>query len=135
MARHRPNPLFLSLAMLPLLAGQAEALVRRERDDGAGRAFDARLARQLHGLIAACWLPPLAAQDIGAVRLRIALRPDGSLDGDPVVLDARDDPAFRTLADSALRAVKRCAPFAALAQEQKHYERWRTIVLNFRAPH
>lgn len=65
----------------------------------------------------------------------MALRPDGSLDGDPVVLDARDDPAFQTLADSALRAIKRCAPFVVLPQEREHYERWRTIVLNFRTPH
>ncbi len=91
--------------------------------------------RQLSMAIAACWpVPPQATATGHVARLRLSLRPDGSLAGEPALLDEKDDPAFQALAASALRAVRRCAPFTALARSGEPYARWREIVLNFRSP-
>lgn len=101
--------------------------------DAAGGKIDARLIERLHAAIASCWLPPPEAAQLGATaRLRLSLRRDGSLDGEPAILDAQDDPVSRQLVASVSRAVKRCAPYAVLAGSKVPYEHWREIVLHFK---
>ena len=62
--------------------------------------------------------------------LHIQLKPDGSVQSvealDSSRMDA--DPAFRTFAESAVRAVRACAPLK-LPPEQ--YQVWRNIIFNF----
>ncbi|MDX3806617.1 cell envelope integrity protein TolA [Bosea thiooxidans] len=130
MRRYGSIPLLLFLIVLRSFAGPAAALSRHERGGGTSGEVDAKIVRQLQAAISLCWMPPpAAAEKSGAVRLRIALRPDGSLDGEPSVLDS----GHEVLAASALRAVKRCAPYAVLARQPERYERWREVVLTFRA--
>jgi colicin import membrane protein len=64
-------------------------------------------------------------------RIRVAYRPDGSLAGEPSLTNQPSDPASRSLADSALRAVKRCNPLKIPAQFQPYYEQWKDWVVGF----
>jgi colicin import membrane protein len=64
-------------------------------------------------------------------RIRVSYRPDGSLAGEPSLTNPASDPASRSLADSALRAVKRCNPLKIPAQFQPFYEQWKDWVVGF----
>jgi hypothetical protein len=64
-------------------------------------------------------------------RIRVSYRPDGSLAGDPQLTNPSSDPASRSLADSALRAVRRCNPLKIPAQFQPYYEQWKDWVVGF----
>ncbi len=79
-----------------------------------------------------CWSVPAGARDAEnlVVRIRFSLNPDGSLRGEPKILDRdrMDEPSFRTAAESARRAVLRCTP---LTLPPAKYESWKDIVLNF----
>jgi len=83
----------------------------------------------------ACWSVPAGVRELEqmAVTIRLWLRPDGSLLGEPELLDwARmnrpGEEFFRTFAESALRAVRKCDP---LRMPSKNYERWRELELTF----
>lgn len=76
-----------------------------------------------------CWAPPGAeAGKPGQVRLEFKLKPSGELDGEPRVLNSPDGKAAEALAQSAIRAVQRCAPYSLPVAK---YESWRQIVINF----
>jgi colicin import membrane protein len=83
-----------------------------------------------------CWNVPVALQ--GAQRppvpsVRVALNQDGTLSGQPTVVNASADPLFRVAADSALTATRRCAPLRIPAQFAPFYADWRNVVVNFDA--
>ena len=64
-------------------------------------------------------------------RIRVFYRPDGSLSGEPVLTNPSNDPAARSLADSALRAVRRCNPLKVPAQFQPYYQEWKSWLVGF----
>jgi len=78
-----------------------------------------------------CWNLPAGAQDAKDlnVEVRIMLRQDGSLSADPTVLNRSANPFFQVAAESALRAVRTCAPFSFLPIAK--YEAWKDIEINF----
>ena len=83
----------------------------------------------------ACWSVPAGVRELErmAVTIRIRLKPDGSLLGEPEVIDrARmthpGEEFFRTFAESAQRAVRKCDP---LRMPSKNYDRWRELELTF----
>jgi hypothetical protein len=90
----------------------------------------------VHGKIVTCWtVPPAAAKLDAVVRVQVRLERDGRLADDPVVLNPRPgEPAFALLAESARRAVIRCAPYDGLKRHDALYRRWREITVNFRLP-
>jgi colicin import membrane protein len=47
------------------------------------------------------------------------------------VVSGSGDPLFRTVADSATRATKRCSPLRIPAQFQPYYQDWKDLVVNF----
>ena len=53
---------------------------------------------------------------------------DGSLDGEPTVVEPQSAPEFRVAALAAIQGVKICAPFA-LPPEQ--YAAWKTVTWEF----
>lgn len=115
------------------LAGLCPALALSQPAAANERAL-AEIARYLHGAVARCWNPPAEALSEAAVRIRLEFAHDGSLAADPVVLDPPGDAAAATLAESARRAVLRCAPYDGLTRHIALYPRWRQIVLNFHPP-
>ena len=84
----------------------------------------------LRARIAQCWSPPpggLGAEQI-VVKLRLKLNEDGTLVGYPTVANSGSSPFFQAAADSAVRAVYQCQPYA-LASDK--YALWRDMILNF----
>jgi outer membrane biosynthesis protein TonB len=81
-----------------------------------------------------CWNVPAGARDARDLRIqiRLSLNKDGSLRGEPEIVDrlrASTDPFYRTAAESARRAVLQCSPLKNLPPDK--YERWRDIELVF----
>jgi colicin import membrane protein len=103
--------------------------------EGRDKKLSASEYAMLDGIIAMrlrqCWQLPSAGggSDTPVVMLRWRLHPDGSLDGEPVVVNpARSDSLFQLAADAAIRAVKECSPFPLPPDK---YGSWKTIERNF----
>jgi colicin import membrane protein len=78
-----------------------------------------------------CWNLPAGAADARDlnIEVRILLKQDGSLQAEPKVLNRSSNPFFQIAAESALRAVRTCAPFNFLPVAK--YEAWKDIEINF----
>ena len=105
------------------------------RPAAADQRIAAGLALLVEQQIRECWNIPGGAKDVQKmhIEIRIRLNPDGTLHGMPLVGDARrmtSDPVFRTVAESALRALRnpRCSP---LKLPYAEYAIWKDITLNF----
>lgn len=98
--------------------GRAATLSQNELD-----ALRARLRQ--------CWNVPVGvaeARDL-IVTVRIQFRQDGSLQSDPRLMNSGSHPAFQVAAESALRAVRSCAPFSFLPVAK--YEAWKDVIVDF----
>ena len=80
--------------------------------------------------IARCWNPPVGAvgADAAGVRVAFSLTPEGQVEGQPQVVSSGSGPVYLAAADSAVRAVRRCAPYSLPFEK---YEAWREVVVNF----
>ncbi len=113
-----------------------EAGAAPRRDQGVreqvGPAQLALLQRLVEEQVYRCWSIPLAARGLREMRVlvRFELTPDGRVVRAEIVDQARfaRDPVFRIVAESAIRAVHRCAP---LRLPRELYAAWRTIEMNF----
>ncbi|MEJ0093349.1 MAG: cell envelope biogenesis protein TolA [Methylocella sp.] len=56
---------------------------------------------------------------------------DGALIGQPSLLNPPSDPALRGLAESAVRAVRRCNPLRIPVQFQPYYDQWKGRIVRF----
>lgn len=84
----------------------------------------------LRAQIQACWNPPVGAenaQDL-VVRVRVQFRKDGTLLSEPVLLNRGGSPYFQVAAESAMRAVRRCAPYTLPAAK---YDLWKDVEVTF----
>jgi colicin import membrane protein len=88
---------------------------------------DALLA-ELGEKVKRCWTIPPGWRDPRevAVTLRFLLRRDGTLDGEPSVVEFPATPAGAASAKAAIAAVTRCGPFHLPAEQ---YEQWKDIQL------
>jgi hypothetical protein len=79
-----------------------------------------------------CWNVVSGAMDASNLKVAILmyLTPDGNLARPPVVMDTSrmNDPAYRTAAESARRAVQKCVPYEL---PKDKYELWREMQINF----
>jgi colicin import membrane protein len=107
-----------STATLGLASANAATLSQNELD-----ALRARLRE--------CWNLPVGVADARdlIVSVRIAFNKDGSLSADPAVLNRDSNPLFQVAAESALRAIRRCAPFNFLPAAK--YDVWKDIIVDF----
>lgn len=115
-----------------------EGQVRSAGSDGQARSLlgEARLSASevdaLRRQIAGCWTLPAGIEGIAdmVVQLRIQVRPDRSVQRVTIQDQGRleRDLTFRTVAESARRAVDRCSP---LSLPPDKYGVWRDIVMNF----
>ena len=98
--------------------GTAVALSQNEID-----ALRARLRQ--------CWNVPVGvaeARDL-VVTVRIQFKQDGSLSTEPRLMNSGSHPAFLTASESALRAVRTCAPYTFLPAAK--YEAWKDVIVDF----
>jgi colicin import membrane protein len=63
--------------------------------------------------------------------IRVRFKSDGSLMAEPVLLNPPGDPPSRSIAESAMRAVRKCDPLRIPAQFQPYYEEWKTRLMHF----
>jgi colicin import membrane protein len=107
---------------------------------GTAQRLNPNMRAQLIGIIKEqlerCWSVPVAlqtSQKPPVPSVRVALKQDGTLAGQPTVVNSSADPLFRVAADSALTATRRCTPLRIPAQFAPFYQDWRDVVVNFDA--
>lgn len=95
----------------------------------------ANLAQAVRQMVERCWNPPMGAEKLGQmwVTIRLALNQDGTLNTVPELVGhspvRQEQQALAlALADSARRAVIRCAPYALPAEQ---FRLWRELELRF----
>lgn len=91
---------------------------------------------QLDGLLQEqykrCWsFVGLGGQQKYVPEIHVQYMQDGSLIGQPVLLNPPSDPKLRNLAESAMRAVRRCDPLRIPAQYQPYYDQWKGRIVRF----
>ncbi len=64
-------------------------------------------------------------------QIKVMYAADGALAREPVLVNPPADPAMRSLAESALRAVRKCNPLRIPAQFAPYFDEWRGRVLRF----
>lgn len=98
--------------------------------EGRDSVLSAREADMLASLIDSklrgCWRLPAGGggSQTPIVTLSWRLKPDGTLDGEPQILQPQNNPLFTVAAEAAVRAVKSCVPFELPADK---YANWRDI--------
>lgn len=79
-----------------------------------------------------CWtFIGLGGQKRYIPEVRVQFAQDGSLASPPELLNPPSDPNLRALAESALRAVRRCDPLRIPARYQPYYEQWKGRIVRF----
>ena len=85
----------------------------------------------LRARIQQCWSPPVGLADARdlIVVVRIQFNRDGSLTRDPSVSNSGSHAMFQIAAESALRAVRRCAPYSFMPVAK--YDVWKDVEVTF----
>jgi colicin import membrane protein len=80
-----------------------------------------------------CWIQPITIPSGPKYvpEIRVPLNLDGSLAEDPTLINPPDDPAWKPLAESAMRAVHECDPLPVPAEFKPYYDEWRDRVVRF----
>jgi len=145
----RSKPSRFSAAALLNKLEQAEPDIvekLRDRDYGAEKVLsELELQQQTLSIIDAidkhifdnqCWNVPAGAKGAEDLRVTVHIRltPEGRLVGAPKVLESArmnmpGEEFFRTAAESALRAVRKCAPYDFLPKDK--YDIWRDMDIIF----
>lgn len=127
---------------------EVAALLNREKASGGGakRSSDqaalggrqttgAKLSQSemdaLRGQIERCWNVPAGAADAQELKVSVQFRldPSGALDGAPRIVSGGDAGGIaRTAAESARRAVIRCAPYTLPSDK---YDAWSEVIVHF----
>jgi colicin import membrane protein len=80
-----------------------------------------------------CWTPPITLP--GGTKyvpmVRVPLNLDGSLATEPVLVNPPSDPAWRAMAESAVRAVRKCNPLPVPDRFKPYYDDWRGRIVRF----
>ena len=80
-----------------------------------------------------CWTPPPGLAEADAqklvVVLRVSLRPNGALTGEPTLLAASASPKGAALLQTAMHALRQCQPFGFLPRAK--YKEWKKLDLGF----
>jgi len=107
---------------------------------GAPNASAAKMSPSLWGQLDAllqdqykqCWsYIGLAGQSKYVPEIKVEYAQDGTLMGEPSLVNPPSDPNKRSLAESALRAVRRCNPLHIPALYQPFYEEWKGRIVRF----
>jgi hypothetical protein len=120
----QPGSSWLDSALTPLLASAFEA-----SGMSANLAQNEIAAFKSH--LQECWRPPADLADAQklVVVLRVSLRPDGALNGDPIMVAASASAKGPALMQTAIRALRRCQPYAFLPATK--YKEWKVLDLSF----
>jgi colicin import membrane protein len=127
----------------PQQQAAAAAEVNRTAALGAANATGSKLnpsqRDQLGALLkeqlAQCWSPPAGLAGAENVKpiVKMQLSQSGELQGQPVLVNSSSDPAFRPVAESAMRAIRRCSPFRIPQQFAPFFNDWKDWSITFDA--
>jgi colicin import membrane protein len=79
-----------------------------------------------------CWSPPPTPPgDKYVAEISVEFAADGSLAGQPKLINPPSDPAWRAYAESARRAVLKCNPLKIPQQYSPFFEEWRSKTVHF----
>lgn len=114
-------------------AGQApseQTAALGAQNDRQTAAMTASELDALRAKIRDCWFPPLGWTDPAEVRVvvRMTLNQDGTLLGAPSVVEAPAGRYSRRAPESALTALRRCAPYELPPEK---YDAWREVEIRF----
>ena len=119
----------------PRRMAAAGTMVNPEPTLGAARGSAPQLSQNeidaLRARIQQCWNPPAGQADAKdlTVLVRIQFNQDGSLATEPRLM-GRVNPGYQQVAaESALRAIRRCAPYSFMPAAK--YDAWKDIEVNF----
>jgi colicin import membrane protein len=101
------------------------------RDAALSASARAMLGQLMRESVKRCWNINAGLDGIDkiAVRIEIRLGRDGSLADHPKILNSGSGPLFRDMADSALRAIVACAPYAL--PPDMYEGGWDHMIINF----
>jgi hypothetical protein len=111
------------------LPNAAEKGFDAESMTAANLSADERATFKAH--LRKCWKLPGGAAPAANTRivLRIYLRRDAKLAGDPVLIEAKASPDGLVVVQTAMRAVKACQPYGFLPPDK--YTEWKVLDLSF----
>lgn len=131
------NELLASVADTPPPKPEAEKRDRPQPTRATKLALANQIAAVIKARVEANWSVPAGVRDAGdlVVTIRIRLGRDGAVQS-AEILDANyaEDPNFRTMAESARRAVQKASPIKALRRFGDDYNEWRDVTMTFRPP-
>jgi len=79
-----------------------------------------------------CWnYIGVEGQEKYVPQIHVQYAQDGALIGEPQLMNPPSDPNLRSLAESAMRAVRRCNPLRIPAQYQPYYDQWKGRIVRF----
>lgn len=99
--------------------------------DSGGEKLTQSEMDALRAQIQRCWSPPVGVSDASDLKISIKMRldPSGALESDPKVIAGGSDGMLgRVAAESAMRAVMRCAPYKLPPDK---YAAWSDVIVNF----
>lgn len=97
---------------------------------GKDQALSATAIAAFVQKIRECWIiPPGAREGNITVKVHILLNEDGSVNGQPDVMNGPGDYLFSTTAQSTVTAILQCQNYDFLPKDQ--YDVWKDLVLNF----
>jgi colicin import membrane protein len=102
---------------------------------GAANGTAAQLSQSeidaLRARLKQCWNPPVGAADVSRlyVVFRVLFKRDGTLQANPVLVEAPPSQVGPVLAESAKRALLQCQPYTMLKPE--HYDQWKDMQITF----
>ncbi len=139
--KEKPEPEFNKLLANVADTPAPEPEVEKRDRPQPTRAMKLVLTNQIAALIKtrveANWSVPAGVRDASdlVVTIRIRLGRDGAVQSADI-LDANyaEDANFRTMAESARRAVLRASPIKALRRFGDDYNQWRDVTMTFRPP-
>lgn len=101
-----------------------------ERDlQGKDQALSATTIAALRQKISECWSVPAGARDGDfIIKVHVVLNEDGSVQGQPEVMNGPGDFLFSTTAQSAVSAILACQNYDFLPRDQ--YDLWKDLILN-----
>lgn len=87
--------------------------------------------QQLRDHLGRCWDVPASIRGRSELTIttQFQLNRDGSLAGEPIVLNRSSNPLFMEASRSVVAAIRKCQPFAFLPAPA--YEEWRQVIVDF----
>ena len=141
--RHRFDTAALSRMLSSEPPGQRPSTARalsQTASIGAPNANAARMSPSMWGQLdallqeqyKACWTYlGLGGEARYIPQIKVEYARDGALVGQPSLLNPPSDPNLRNLAESALRAVRRCNPLRIPPQFTPYFDQWKARILRF----